>query len=237
MNIFNNATVLLTGADGGIGTSFVNELIKKNATKIYITGINKENLLLLASNHPDILFPVVLDVTNPKDIKDFCSKYKDINILINNAGVELKSDFLNLKAHEYAQFEMNVNYIGVINLTNELLPTLKSNSNSIIINILSIASLSVIKRLSTYCASKTAAHLFTQSIREDLLPFKIKVFGIYPGYVDTTMSSDINYEKISPNKLVENICNDINLNKFNIFPDPMSSEFENSDKLNMKYII
>lgn len=236
MNLFKNAIVLLTGADGGIGTSFVNELIKKNVSKIYITGINKENLYILASNYPDILFPVVLDVTNSKEIKDFCSKYTDINILINNAGVELKSGFLNLKAHEYAQFEMNVNYIGMVNLTNELLPTLKSNSNAAIINILSVASLSVIKRLSTYCASKTAAHIFTQSIREDLLEFKIKVFGIYAGYVDTSMSSDIKFEKISPNKLVENICNDINLDKFNVFPDPMSLEFENSNKLNMEYV-
>jgi len=236
MNLFKNAVVLLTGADGGIGTSFVNELIKKKVRKIYITGINKENLLLLASNYPDILFPVLLDVTNPKEIKDFCSQYRDINILINNAGVELKSDFLNLRAHEFAQFEMSVNYIGIVNLTNELLPILKSNSNSAIINILSIASLSVIKRLSTYCASKTAAHIFTQSIREDLLPFKIKVFGIYPGYVDTSMSSDITYQKISPNKLVENICNEINLDKFNVFPDPMSLEFAMSDKLNMKYV-
>ena len=66
--------------------------------------------------------------------------------------------------------------------------------------------------------------------------FKIKVFGVYAGYVDTSMSEDIEVEKISPSKLVENICNDVNLNKFNIFPDPMSLDFVNSSKLNVDYI-
>lgn len=236
MNLFNNANVLLTGADGGIGKAFINELVKKNVNKIYITGLNLENLSALATEYPHVLFPVILDVTNPTQIKNFCSENKDINILINNAGIELKSDFLNLKAHEYAKLEMNVNYIGVVNLTNELLPTLKSNSNSAIINILSIASLSVIKRLSTYCASKAATHIFTQTIREDLAKDNIKVFGVYPGYVDTNMSSDIEFEKISADKLVENICNDINLDKFNVFPDPMALQFENSNKFEFDYV-
>lgn len=236
MNQFNNAIVLLTGADGGIGKAFISELIKRNVSKIYITGINLESLSTLASYNSEVLFPVLLDVTNSKQIKEFCLNHQDINILINNAGIELKSDFLNLKAHEYAQFEMNVNYIGVVNICNELLPTLKLNPNSAIINILSVASLSIIKRLSTYCASKTATHIFTQSIREDLIEFNIKVFGVYAGYVDTAMSDDIEVEKISPTKLVENICNDVNLDKFNIFPDPMSLNFAKSNKLDIDYI-
>ncbi|MFC4479998.1 SDR family NAD(P)-dependent oxidoreductase [Flavobacterium chungangensis] len=236
MNLFNNATVLLTGADGDIGQAFIDELLNQNVHKIYITGLNIDKLSLLASHHSETLFPFILDVTNTNHIKEFCSAHKDINILINNAGIELKSDFLNIKAYEYAQLEMNVNYLGVVNLTNELLPVLKLNFNAAIINILSVASLCVIKRLSTYCASKTATHIFTQSIREDLALYGIKVFGIYPGYVDSNMSSDVNYDKISPSELVQNICNDINLNKFNVFPDPMSVEFANSNKLNMDYV-
>ncbi|MGE8343538.1 putative oxidoreductase [Flavobacterium sp. ACN2] len=236
MNLFNKAIILITGADGDIGKAFIDELLVQNVSKIYITGLNMEKLSLLASYNSDILFPFILDVTNTEQIKAFCALHKDINILINNAGIELKSDFLNLKAHQYAQLEMNINYVGVVNLTNELLPALKSNSNAAIINILSIASLYIIKRLSTYCASKTATHIFTQAIREDLAQYNIKVFGIYPGYVDSKMSDDVEYDKISPKELVKNICNDINLDKFNIFPDPMSIAFMNSNKLNLDHI-
>jgi len=236
MNLFSNSIVLLTGADGDIGKALIEELLNQNVMKIYITGINIEKLSALASLHPNNLFPFLLDVTDSNQIKDFCSNHTDINILINNAGIELKSNFLNLKAHEYAKLEMNINYIGVVNLTNELIPTLKSNSNAAIINILSIASLYVIKRLSTYCASKTAAHIFTQSIREDLAEDNIKVFGIYPGYVDSKMSSDVEYDKISPQALVKNICNDINLDLYDVFPDPMSIAFKNSNKLTIDYI-
>jgi NADP-dependent 3-hydroxy acid dehydrogenase YdfG len=236
MNLFSNAVVLLTGADGDIGKAFIEELLNQNVRKIYITGINIEKLSALASQHPNTLFPFILDVTDSSQIKDFCSNHTDINILINNAGVELKSNFLNLKAHEYAKLEMDINYIGVVNLTNELIPILKYNANAAIINILSIASLYVIKRLSTYCASKTATHIFTQSIREDLAEDNIKVFGIYPGYVDSKMSSDVEYDKISPQALVKNICNDINLDLYNVFPDRMSIAFKNSNKLNIDYI-
>ncbi len=236
MNSFRNAVVLLTGADGDIGKAFIDELLKRDVAKIYLTGINIEQLSTLASHNPDTLFPSLLDVTDSNQIKIFCSSHKDINLLINNAGIELKSDFLNQKAHEYAQLEMNINYIGVVNLTNELIPTLKSNSNAAIINILSIASLCVIKRLSTYCASKMATHIFTQSIREDLNKYNIRVFGIYPGYIDSRMSADVDYDKISPATLVKNICDDIDLNKFNIFPDPMSIAFKNSNKLTIDYM-
>lgn len=232
-NILKNSVVFITGADGGIGKAFVAELLNREVKKIYVAGINMEALETLSMTCPELIVPVKLDVTNTLEVKKCAEQCLDTTILINNAGVELKASFLEDKSAAKAQFEMNVNYIGPVDLCNQFLKVLKGNVNPAIVNILSIGSLVLIKNISTYCASKSALHLFTQAIREELKA-EIKVFGVYAGYVDTAMVTDVLVEKISPAALVENICNDIAWNVLDIFPDEMSKKFADSNKLKIE---
>ncbi len=237
MNKLEKSVVFLTGADGGIGRAFIKILLSKNVKKIYITGLKIKPLIELASQCPDKLIPLELDVTNISDIEKCVKKCNDVNFLINNAGIELKSSFNTLKSANCAKLEMDINYIGVVQLTNSFRNILKNQENSIVLNILSIGSLIFIDKLATYCTSKSATHMFTQAIREDFRKDNITVIGVYPGYVDTSMSSDVvNSYKISTDELVENIFNDINDGKLNIFPDKMSKEYSKSDKLILDYI-
>lgn len=231
-----NSKILITGADGGIGASLTKELVKRKVSKIYATGISTEKLKSLAMQYSDIIVPVQLDVTKEESIKSAALKCEDINILINNAGIELKSDFIGENAAKKALFEMQVNYIGVLDMINEFLPILKMNTNAHIINILSVGSSAIVKRLATYCASKTACHLLTQSVRADLKLFNIDVVAVYPGYVDTSMSSDIVFEKISPEELAINICNGFENNFLDIFPDKMSADFYNKKPISITYL-
>lgn len=233
--IFKNSVVFITGADGGIGKAFIAELLNRDVKKIYATGLEIENLKDLCSLNKDIIFPVRLDVTDSDEIKDCVDKCSDTTILINNAGVELKASFLEPNSAQKAKFEMNVNFIGAVDLSNQFINKLKLNINPAIINILSIGSLVLIKNISTYCASKSALHLFTQAIRSELSD-EIKVFGIYPGYVDTSMVSDVDVEKISPTELVKNICSEIELNKLDVFPDNISKKYINSTKLQIEHL-
>src|SRR5690606_38866042 len=109
---FENKTALITGADGGIGTALIKALIKRNTAKVYATGISADRLNLLASGAPDKIVPVVLDVTDEDSVNAAAKRCNDADILINNAGVELKSDFIGENAAQKALFEMKVNYIG-----------------------------------------------------------------------------------------------------------------------------
>jgi NADP-dependent 3-hydroxy acid dehydrogenase YdfG len=236
MNIFENSVVLITGADGGIGSSILRECIKRGANKIYASGIAIEKLEHLAKEFPGFVLPVVLDVTCEESIKMAVGKCIDVNILINNAGVELKSSFIGENVAKKALFEMKVNYIGVLDLTNFFLDILKTNQKSYIINILSVGSTAVVKRLSTYCASKAATHIFTQTIREELEDQNIKVIGVYPGYVNTEMSSDIIVKKISPCELAIRMCDSIEKGEIDIFPDQMSMEFYDSHPIVITFI-
>lgn len=236
MDKIENSVILITGADGGIGNALLNECIRRKARKIYATGLSTKKLQQLADQNPDKIIPLQLDVTDEASIQKAVASCTDLNFLINNAGVELKSSFIGADVAQKALFEMKVNYIGVLSLINGFLPHLTQNAPSCIMNILSVGSGAVVRRLATYCASKTATHLMTQTIREELVDRQVSVVGVYPGYVDTSMSSDIDFEKASPEELSIRICDSFEAGISDIFPDKMSSRFYEAHPIAITYL-
>lgn len=221
-----NSVVLITGADGGIGIALLERCIALGAKKIYAAGLSLERLELIKAKYSNLIVPVVLDITDEDQIKNCSLQIPDVEILINNAGIELKASFLQESAAQKALLEMKVNYIGLINMINYFVPILEKNSQSLIVNILSVASSAVIQRLGTYCASKSAAHILTQSIKEDLAKKGIMVIAVYPGYVNTEMSQDVTHvEKASPESVAMSICEGIELGQSNIFTDAMAKSY------------
>lgn len=233
MTYLKNKVVLITGADGGLGTALVNELIKRNVKKIYATGLKLDNLNQAFQKFSDKVVTVELDVTNTESIKSCAEKCIDTQILVNNAGVELKIPFIAEKSSQAALFEMKVNYIGVIELINHFLPNLEKNDDTSIINILSMGSLVVVKRLGTYCASKAATHILTETIREELSEKGIKVMAVYMGYVNTKMvPEDTKTLKSDPGDIVKEICNGIESGNDRIYPDQITKDFINKYPIN-----
>ncbi len=215
--IIKNKVILITGASGGIGKCLVQEFLRRGASKIYAAD------LMLASTTHEAVLPVKLDVTNPEDIaacRAFCS---DVDILINNAGVEIAAPVFSDKSLKGAQLEMYVNCLGLHALTTAFWDLLLTKESAVI-NMLSIASFMLIPNLATYCASKKAAHTITQAFRYASLNTNVKVAGIYPWYVDTSMTKNIDVKKVTPESIVNNICNDFESGLLDIFPDPASKE-------------
>lgn len=236
MRKIENSTILITGADGGIGSALLKEYVTRGAAKIYAAGLTLSKLQSLADDYPGLVYPIVLDVTKEEDVAQAVDLCNDVTMLINNAGVELKSGFLGDNVAQKALFEMKVNYIGVISLINGFLPTLIRNGNTSIVNILSVGSTAVVKRLGTYCASKAATHILTQTIREELKDRDVSVIGVYPGYVNTEMSNDVVIEKASPESIAVNICDGIEKGDKDIFPDSMSRDLYNKRPISITYL-
>lgn len=236
MRKIENSTILITGADGGIGSALLKEYVTRGAAKIYAAGLTLSKLQSLADDYPGLVYPIVLDVTKEEDVAQAVDLCNDVTMLINNAGVELKSGFLGDNVAQKALFEMKVNYIGVISLINGFLPTLIRNGNTSIVNILSVGSTAVVKRLATYCASKAATHILTQTIREELKDRDVSVIGVYPGYVNTEMSNDVVIEKASPESIAVNICDGIEKGDKDIFPDSMSRDLYNKRPISITYL-
>lgn len=223
MNIANK-TILITGASGGIGSSLVEELIHRKAKKIYAADLRLDSLASLQDKFGKIIIPVKLDVTNAEDIQSCRTLCDDTDILINNAGVECAKSFLNENSIKASSLEMAVNYFGVHHLSYSFWDLLKEKESSAIVNILSIASFALILKLGTYCASKAAAHLLTEGLREESKSTNIRVYAVFPGYVDTEMTKNIDVEKVSPQQIAARVCEDMENNVLDIFPDKMSKE-------------
>lgn len=228
-------TILITGASGGIGSSLLEQFVSRGVKKIYAADLRVESVDVLKKKFGEIIIPVKLDVTNIQDIKSCRNLCEDVDILINNAGVEFATSFLSEGSIKASSIEMAVNYFGVHHLCVSFWELLKEKKSSAIVNILSIASFSMILKLGTYCASKAAAHFLTQGLRESASSTSIKVFGVYPGYVDTKMIENLDVEKANPKDIAANICNDIQNNILDIFPDEMSKEL--SKKVSYKNYI
>ncbi|MBA3681101.1 MAG: SDR family NAD(P)-dependent oxidoreductase [Bacteroidetes bacterium] len=236
MTEFKNQIVLITGADGGLGTALVTELINRKVKKIYATGLKIDNLKSVFEKYGELVVSVELDVTNTESIQKCVLICSDTTILINNAGVEFKAPFISEKASKAASFEMKVNYIGVIEMINNFVQHLEKNKNSIIVNVLSIGSLVIVKRLGSYCASKTATHILTEAIREELSEKGIKVMAVYMGYVNTPMVPEQTKTiKSEPSDIVIEICNGIELGNDRIYPDQITKNFIAKNPINTLY--
>lgn len=236
MKNLTNDIILITGADGGIGSALTHEFIKRGVKKVYVTGLSQERLDTLVNQYPDRIISHLLDVTKIESIQNCVTSCSDTTILINNAGVELKKSFLDENASQAALFEMKVNYLGVMDMIQQFLPILEKNEKSTIVNILSIGSLAISKRLGTYCATKTAAHLLTESIREELSLKNIHVSGVYMGYVNTQMvTEETKTKKSEPSDIAIGICNGIEQNLNHIFPDEMGLEFVKQNPIKTHY--
>ena len=226
MSIIKDRVVLITGADGGIGSFFIDECLQRGVKKIYATGIDLASLEEIAQKS-DRIVPIELDVTSSTNVYKCQLQCSDVDFLLNNAGVEQHCSVIGddlEKVYHSALLEMNVNYFGVLNMCNAFLPQLLKHEHAIILNNLSLGSLVMVNSIGTYCASKAATHYFTESLRDMYKEESITNSAIYAGYVNTKMTEGLDVDKASPLIVVRNILDAIETGKTHIFPDPMSQD-------------
>lgn len=242
--VVKDAVIFITGANRkrGIGRALVEEAVKRGAKKVYATARDISQLDDLVSKYPKIVVPIKLDVANQSEIKKVAQAASDTQILINNSGFTGYSGICFDYSEEASRQEMEVNYFGLIYLIRAFCKALINNPNAAIANVISIAGLSSFPLAATYSASKAAAHSLTQTVRAELAPHGIPVFGVYPGPIDTDMADGVDFEKETPANAairifdgieqgVEDITTDAFAENFvkNLMLDPKAVEKENSD--------
>src|ERR1700738_2960319 len=154
MNI-TNKTVLITGANRGIGRALLDEALRRGAKKVY-AGTRG------ALQHPDErVTPLTLDVTNISQIQRAVNEVDTLDVLINNAGIAIYDDLSNLEVIEQ---HLAVNFLGLLKVTRAFLPLLR-RSKGAIVNNLSLAGLAPLPVIPAYSISKAAAFNMTQSLR------------------------------------------------------------------------
>lgn len=133
-----------------------------------------------------------LDVSDTASIKPFISslpaEFADIDVLINNAGKALGKELVGEIDSDDLAGMMQTNVLGLINVTQAVLPIFKKKNAGDIVNIGSIAGKEPYPGGSVYCATKAAVNFFTHSLRKELISTKIRVLEVDPGAVETEFS-------------------------------------------------
>ena len=182
-------TVLITGATSAIGLAFAKEFILLGNTVI-ICGRRAERLSQLKETYPHIITRVcdMADAAQRTALANWVMhKYPGVNMLINNAGIQLATDLTHPVNLEQLYAEVDTNFIAPVHLTSLFVPHLSAQPQSAIINITSGLAFVPIAFMPVYCATKAALHSLTLSLRHQLKNTHIKVFEIIPPSVDTEL--------------------------------------------------
>lgn len=211
MNI-ENKTILITGANRGIGRALVDEALRRGAKRVY-AGTRS------AMRSPDDrVTPLTLDVTSVSQIRRAVDRIEILDVLINNAGIAQYDDLSGLDALER---HLAVNLFGAFHMTRATLPLLR-RSKGAIVNNLSLVALAPLPVLPAYSVSKAAAFNMTQSLRALLAGEDVTVHGVFTGPVDTDMTRGFETPKASPESVASGIFEGLKNGAEDIFPDPAS---------------
>ena len=224
MSKIDGKVAFVTGANRGIGRVFVEELLASGVAKVYASARKVETLDDLVAESQGRVVAVGLDVTNSNAITAVAAQYKDVSILINNAGVAMFEGIISAKDDTGVRTEMETNFFGVFNMTRSFSSALAENGGGVVVNMSSIAGHVNFPVLGTYSASKAAVHSLTQSVRAELAAQGTLVVGVYPGPVDTDMAASFPMDKTAPKDVVQTILDAVENGVEDVYPDPVSME-------------
>lgn len=197
-----NNRVLITGGASGIGLALARKFLE-GGNEVIIVGRDREKLVAVQQAHPQMHIAVA-DLSNLDSLQDLVSQHPQINILINNAGVQFNYEFDSSEAPlDLIEQEMATNVTGLMKLTKFYLPRLRAQSDSAIVNVSSALGVVPKQDAPVYCASKAAVHIFSKSLRWQLESSSVKVFEIIPALVDTPMTNGRAERKMAPEALAE----------------------------------
>ena len=211
MNI-QDKTILITGANRGIGQALVQEALRRGAKRVY-AGTRGP----FRHGDPRVT-PLTLDVTIDAHIRRVAHELESLDVLVNNAGIALYDD---LSETEAIERQLAVNVFGSLKLSRALLPLLK-RSRGAIVNHLSLAALAPLPIIPAYSISKAAAFSMTQSLRALLTGEGVAVHAVFIGPVDTDMNRGFIIPKATPEAAAVGILDGVERGEEDIFPDPAS---------------
>lgn len=194
-----NKTVLITGASSGIGAATAREFARAaNGNLRLVLAARRERRLAQLAASLNLAFGGIrvhttpLDVTDPRAISTFTStlpkEFQDIDVLVNNAGKALGRDHVGAIDPADLNGMMQTNLVGLVNMTQAVLPGFKKKNSGDIINIGSVAGREPYPGGSVYCASKAGVNFFTDALRKELINSRIRVMEVQPGMVETEFS-------------------------------------------------
>lgn len=192
-----NATVLVTGANRGLGLAFTHELLARGARKVYAGARDPATI-----TQPGVQ-PLRLDVTNPDDVAAAAELASDVTLVINNAGIAQPGGFLAPDSEDVTRRTFETNFFAMLRMSKSFAPVLKANGGGALLNVLSIVSWVNSSTLAAYAASKSAAWSLTNALRYELAAQNTQVLALHMGFVDTDLARGFDAPKSSAEEIVK----------------------------------
>lgn len=206
-----NKTILITGANGGLGLALLKEALAHNAKKIHACVRTVENATALKALDPRVEIHSLV-TTDHQSVQNLADSISEIDILINNAGVNSEK-----RVFEPCQSDFETNVFGTLNMCQAF--ENKIATNGAVITITSILALVNLPIMGLYSASKSALHSITQALRAEFALKQIDVYEAFPGPMDTKMSQNQHLDKAQPEDIAREIWAGYKAKRFEIYPD------------------
>ena len=219
-----NCTALVTGANRGLGKSYVEALLAAGAGKVYAGA---RDLRSVKAYDPRVV-PVELDITQGKQVDAAAQVCPDVTLLVNNAGIMNECAMLAEGAEAELRAELEVNVFGTLRMVRAFAPVLGRNGGGAIVNVLSVTSWVIYPHNATYGASKHAARALTDAIRIQLKAQGTQVVGVFSGYIDTDMAASVNRPKVAPMQVAERTLAGIREGQNQVYADERTEETWNA---------
>jgi NAD(P)-dependent dehydrogenase (short-subunit alcohol dehydrogenase family) len=176
-------TALVTGANRGLGRVLVEQLLERGAAKVY-AGARQPDAAAVPGAEM-----IGLDLTDSAQIAAAAQHARDVDLIINNAGIDTHTDLVSGDL-QMIQLELNTNFYGPLSVVRAFAPVLAANGGGAIVNILSALSWFAYDGEGAYAAAKAAAWSLTNSIRLELSSQGTQVTAVHAGVIETDMMPD-----------------------------------------------
>lgn len=226
-----NRTIIITGAAKGIGKSCVDYFLDNGDTVIALDI--DETALKELKNIDDRLHCYTCDVSKSDTVKetilDVINSIGDIDVLINNAGIQRYSTVTETSEEEW-DLVMNVNLKSAFFCSKYVIPSMQKKGKGVVVNVSSVQAFNTQQKVAPYTTSKTAMLGLTRSIAVDYAP-KIRCIAVCPGTVETPMLHTAIKESDNPEQVYQE-CIDMHLTKRICPPEEVAEliGFLSSDK-------
>lgn len=191
-----NATVLITGANRGIGLAFAKAALARGARKVYAGARDPKSVTLAG------VTPLRLDVNSRADIAAAVAAAGDVTLVINNAGIAQFGGFLAADAEARLRQQLETNLFGVLRISQAFAPVLAANGGGALMNVASVASWITSPGLAAYAVSKSALWSLSNGLRNELRGQNTQVLTLHMAFVDTDMTQGIASPKSTPEDIV-----------------------------------
>lgn len=214
MTELTGAMVLVTGANGGLGTEFVRQALDRGARKVYAAARRPQEW------SDERVVPLELDVTDEGSVARAAAAADDTTVLVNNAGLLrpgrlVDGDLASLRAH------LETNLVGPLLVTSAFAPTLR-RARGAVVNVASI--LSWLGGAGAYGVSKAALWSATDSLRLELAEDGVQVVGAYLGYTDTAMTTGVDAAKNDPADVVRAVWDGVVAGAHEVLADELTRQ-------------